>query len=123
MDYTALYREEILEHYKSPQNFGKLQAFDSSSRQTNPYCGDEIIIYIQWDKVKRRVIRDISFEGTGCAISIAAGSILTEYSKGKEREELTKFAEDDMLELLKIQVSEARKKCAMLSLAVLKDCI
>lgn len=115
-----LYREEILEHYRNPLNFGKPKIFDISSKQTNPFCGDEIEVFIQFDDDK---IHEVRFEGTGCAISIAAGSLLTEYVKGKTKKELTKFNEEDMLDLLDIGVSETRKKCALLALSVLKDCL
>lgn len=120
MDSSTIYREEILEHYRNPQNFGKLQKFNISSKQTNPFCGDEIEIYIKWDK---EAIGDIKFQGKGCAVSVAAASILLEYVKNKTKKELTKFSEKDMLNLLEIEVSETRKKCAFLALSVLKDCI
>lgn len=136
-----LYREEILEHYQSPHNFGKLEDVDSYGRQTNPLCGDDIEMYVKFDhngksagvngKHLRGVIgsftifaiKDIKFLGKGCAICIAAASMLTDFSRGKTKEELTKFTEKDMLSLLGIEISETRKKCAMLALAVLKDCI
>ena len=132
----SLYREEILEHYQNPQNFGKLKAFDKSSKQLNPFCGDEVEIFVKFsDKIKgtkkmyqadsprRCALLEIGFTGKGCAICIAATSILTEYVKGKTKKELTKFTEKDMLDLLGIEVSETRKKCALLGLAVLKDCL
>lgn len=115
-----LYREEILEHYQNPQNFRKLANFDVSSKQTNPFCGDEVEMFIKYDDQK---ITDIGFIGKGCAICIAATSILTEFAKGKTKKQLTKFTEKDMLDLLGIQVSETRRKCALLGLAVLRDCI
>ena len=125
-----LYREEILEHYKDPLNFGKPQNFSVSSKQTNPFCGDEIQIFIQFEPYSRGVIANtprrctsIGFIGNGCAISIAAASMLTEFAKGKTKKELTKFNEVDMLSLLNTEVSETRKKCALLGLAVLKDCL
>ncbi len=115
-----LYREEILEHYKDPQNFGTLKACDISSRQHNPFCGDDIEISVKYHTEK---IAEISFTGKGCALAIAAASILTEYAKGKTKKELAVFSEDDMLRLLGIEVSETRKKCALLPLVVLKDCL
>lgn len=125
-----LYREEILEHYQNPQNFGKLSKFDVSSKQTNPFCGDEIEIFIKFnlalqDDTLRGYDRilEIGFFGRGCAICIAATSILTEFAKGKTKKELTKFTEKDMLTLLGIQVSETRRKCALLGWAVLRDCL
>lgn len=128
----SLYREELLEHYRAPMNFGKPSQFDISSKQVNPFCGDEIEMYIKFDQKSlgvlskpppRCTIGDIGFEGKGCAISMAAASMLTEYAKGKTKEQLTKFGENDMLELLGIGVSETRKKCALLALFVLKDCL
>lgn len=117
---TYLYKEEIIDNYKNPQNFGALSAFDSSSKQLNPFCGDEIEMSVAYSGGK---IGDIRFQGHGCAISIAAGSILTEYAKGKSKRELTKFSSKDMLSLLNIDISETRKKCALLAWAVLQDCL
>lgn len=126
----TLYKEEILEHYKDPQNFGKLEKFDANSKQLNPFCGDEIEIYVKFGKTAgvignhpEGVIEDISFQGVGCAISIASASLLTEYTKGKTKKELTKFSEGDMLSLLGIEVSQTRKKCALLALYTLRDCL
>ncbi len=119
MDTQTLYREELLEHYRNPQNFGKLSDFDISSKQSNPFCGDDVEIFVQLKKYR---IKNIGFEGKGCAISMAGASMLTEFVKGKTKKELTKFSEKDMLSLLGIEVSETRKKCALLGLAVLKDC-
>lgn len=115
-----IYREEILEHYKNPLHFGKLNNFTIYSKQLNPFCGDEIEVFL---KLVKDVVKNISFRGKGCAISIAAMSMFTEYSKGKTKKELTKFSEKDMLELLGIEVSKTRKKCALLGWAVLKDCL
>lgn len=123
---NSLYREEILEHYYSPLNFGSLKKFDSYSKQLNPFCGDEIEIFVKFDTEYPggiRGIRRIRFVGKGCAISIAAASILTEFVKGKSKEELTKFSEKDMLSLLGIEVSETRRKCALLAFFVLRDCL
>src|SRR5258708_3570861 len=120
-----LYREEMLDHYKNPLNFGKLETYSISSKQKNPFCGDEVEMFIKWDKGKKENIRveKISFRGTGCAICIASASLLTEHVKGKTKKELTKFSEVDMLRLLGAHISETRKKCALLSLFTLKDCL
>ncbi len=115
-----LYKEEILEHYRDPQNFGEVTNATASSKQTNPLCGDDIAISLKSSGEK---IEDIRFQGKGCAISIAAASLLTEYVKGKELTQLTKFSENDMLQLLGVEISETRKKCALLAYAVLHDCI
>ena len=115
-----MYREEILEHYKNPQNFGKLKKYTASSRQLNPFCGDEIEIFIH--KHGDSIV-NIGFTGQGCAISIAGASLLTQYIKRKSVKELTTFSDENMLSLLDIEISETRKKCALLSLRVLKECI
>lgn len=129
----TLYKEEILEHYKSPLNFGSLKKYNVSSRQLNPFCGDEIEIFIKFGPLARfasrrassgeKKIREVSFTGVGCAISIASASLLTEYIKGKNKKTLQKFTEKDMMKLLDIEVSETRKKCALLAWAVMKDCL
>ncbi len=127
-----LYREEILDHWRYPRNFGKLVKFDKSSKQFNPFCGDEIEIFIKFSPPTRFArsgqksllkIKNISFFGKGCAISMAASSILTEYVKGKTEKQLTKFSEKDMLTLLGIEVSETRKKCATLALTAFRSCL
>ena len=115
-----LYREEILEHYKSPLNCGKLKAFDKKSTQLNPFCGDEISLFVRYENNN---VSDISFSGKGCALCIAASSMLTDFAKGKSKKELTKYSDQDMLDLLGIEVSETRKKCALLALFTLRDCL
>lgn len=116
----TLYKEEILEHFHDPQNFGELKDFTKKSKQLNPFCGDEIEMFVV---VEEETIKNISFVGKGCAISIASASILTEYVKEKTIEEINNFSDDDMISLLEIAISDTRKKCALLSLAVLKDCL
>jgi nitrogen fixation NifU-like protein len=117
---TYLYKEEIIEHYKDPQNFGKPESFDISSKQLNPFCGDEIELFLSFSE---QVVSGIYFQGHGCAISVAAASMMTEYAKGKRKEILTKFTQSDMLSLLGIEISETRKKCALLGWSVLQDCL
>lgn len=119
-DSSNLYREEILENFRHPQNFGTLSFFDKKSKQHNPLCGDEIEIFIKFDDNQ---VYDISFIGKGCAISISSASILTEYVKDKETKHVKKITDDEMIQILGIEVSDARKKCALLSLYVLRDCL
>lgn len=115
-----LYKEEIIEHYKNPQNFGVLASYDASSKQLNPFCGDELELFVRFDG---EIVSEIGFQGHGCAISMAAMSMLSEYVKNKTKTELTKFSQEDMLKLLAIDISGTRKKCALLGLAVLQDCL
>lgn len=114
-----LYRDQILEHYKRPHNFGRLESFDLDYEDTNPFCGDEQHIYIKLDEEGR--VSAVSFEGQGCAISTAATSLLTDELVGKTREELLRLPRDFVLELLGIEISATRMKCAMLGLKVIKS--
>jgi nitrogen fixation NifU-like protein len=114
-----LYRENILDHYKRPRNFGRPEAFDLEFEDTNPFCGDEQHVYIALDDEGR--VSEVGFEGKGCAISTAATSMLTEELAGKTREELLRLDKDEVLELLGIDISATRMKCAMLGLKVVKS--
>src|SRR5918998_119424 len=104
-----LYREQILEHYKRPRNFGRLEEFDLEFEDTNPFCGDEQHVFLKLDSNGR--VAEVSFEGKGCAISTAATSMLTEELAGRTREELLGLPKDFVLELLGIQISATRMKC------------
>jgi len=111
------YREYILDHYKNPRNFGRLENPDISHEEDNPLCGD--VIGMEF-RVKDGVIEDVRFHGRGCAISQAAASLLTERLKGLTLEDAKKINKEDVLGELGIQISPARIKCALLSLKVLK---
>lgn len=117
----TLYREEILEHFRSPQHFGKPKNYTISAKQTNPFCGDEIEMYVNIGR--KEIVEDIGFVGKGCAICIASTSILTEHIMGKSLTDLTKLSDASMLDLLAVEVSDTRKKCALLGAAVLRDCL
>ncbi|HET7445036.1 MAG TPA: iron-sulfur cluster assembly scaffold protein [Solirubrobacterales bacterium] len=114
-----LYRDQILEHYKRPHNFGALDSPDLEYEDTNPFCGDEQHVTIQLDENDR--VAAIAFEGKGCAISTAATSLLTDELVGKSREELLLLPKDFVLELLGIEISATRMKCAMLGLKIVKS--
>ena len=82
MDIKELYQEIILDHGKNPRNKNKCEGFNKNAKGHNPLCGDKIHVYLKIDKAKN--VEDISFEGEGCAISIASASIMTQIIKGKE---------------------------------------
>ena len=81
MDLKELYKDIILEHGKSPRNFGKCEKFTHQAQGHNPLCGDQVQIYLKLNEEKK--VKDLTFEGSGCAISIASTSIMTELVKGK----------------------------------------
>ncbi len=114
-----LYREQILEHYKRPQNFGTLDEHDLEFYDTNPLCGDELRVQIKLDEQGR--VADLRFDGHGCAISRAAASLVSEEIKGLSVDELLELDRGIVLDLLGIDISATRMKCAMLSLKVLKS--
>lgn len=111
------YREFILDHFRNPRNYGRLEGADISHEEHNPLCGDVVGMDF---KVDDGTIADVRFHGRGCAISQASASLLTERLKGLSLEEARGISRDDVLEELGIQISPARLKCALLPLKVLK---
>ena len=114
-----LYREQILDHYKRPHNFGRLEEYDLAFEDTNPFCGDEQRVTIKLDADDR--VAEVAFEGKGCAISTAATSLLTDELEGKSREELLRLPKEYVLDLLGIEISATRMKCALLGLKIIKS--
>jgi nitrogen fixation protein NifU and related proteins len=115
----ALYREEILEHYKRPHNWGELEDPDLEFEDTNPLCGDELRVTIRVDEDE--CVADVRFSGHGCAISQAAASMVSDEIKGMPVRDLLSLDRSFILELLGIEISATRMKCALLSLKVLKS--
>lgn len=85
MDLKDLYRDVIVDHNRNPRNFGKLEPADARAEGHNPLCGDELSLYVALDGER---VREVKFEGKGCAISMASASLLTEAVKGKSRGEV-----------------------------------
>ena len=92
MDLKELYQDIILEHGKSPRNFGKCKKYTHEAKGNNPLCGDQVQVFLKLNNEKK--VEDISFEGKGCAISIASTSIMTELVKGKNIETAKKIVVD-----------------------------
>ena len=107
-----LYRDYILEHYRKPHNFGVIEQPSATYEGANPLCGDRITMQLG---VKDGVVEEIGFTGRGCAISQASASLLTDEVKGKPVEAVAGIEATDVLDLLGIDISPARLKCAMLS--------
>ena len=127
-DLKDLYQEVIVDHNRSPRNFGKVPGANKTLEGFNPLCGDKLTLYLKTDGV---VIEDISFDGSGCAISVASASLMTEAMKGKTLEEAEKLfnvfhnlvttdEEADieklgkLAELAGVKAYPARVKCASL---------
>ena len=114
-----LYRDQILEHYKRPRNFGRLDDFDLEFEDNNPFCGDEQHVFIKLGDDGK--VAEISFEGQGCAISTAATSLLTDELEGMGPAEILALPKEYVLELLGIDISATRMKCALLGLKIVKS--
>ncbi len=112
-----LYRDNIIDHYQNPRNYGTLDQPDISYEDSNPVCGDEIRIDLKIDQ--GRVV-DARFHGHGCSISQASASMLTEEIIGKTLDEVKRIDKQYLLDLLGIPLGPVRLKCALLSLKVLK---
>lgn len=113
-----LYRENILDHFKHPRNFGKLEDAHATASDNLLSCGDEIKMQIKIDS-HNQTIKDIKFQGTGCAISMATASMLTEKVKGETISRLQSWTGNDIFEMLGVTLTPTRVKCAVLSLEVL----
>ena len=98
MDLKELYQEIILDHGKNPRNLRKTTNFNKDAKGHNPLCGDKVHVYLKLDEDKK--VQDISFEGQGCAISMASASIMTDLVKGKEEHEVKEIVKD-FLEMIK----------------------
>ena len=114
-----LYRENILEHYKQPRNWGTLEAPDLEFEDNNPLCGDELKVMLKVGDDGK--VQDIRFDGHGCAISQASASMASDEIVGMPVDELLKLDKSFILDLLGIEISATRMKCALLSLKVLKS--
>ena len=114
-----IYKENILDHYKHPHNKGEIK-HNSSFREINPTCGDEITVFLD---VKDNKIQNVSFTGFGCAISQAGISMLTDKIIGMNTKDVKKLTSEDVYKLLGIPISVSRIKCALLSLKTVQNAI
>ena len=115
-----LYRDEILEHYRNPHNFGTLAEPDVTYEGANPLCGDRMTLSLKFADGN---VAEVAFTGRGCAISQASASMLTDEIKGKSLAEVATTGRQDVLDNLGIEISPARMKCAMLSLETLRSAV
>ena len=115
---SSIYSEIILDYYRYPRNKGTLSHAQIHARDSNPLCGDVVEMQMALDE--KNSVKDVKFNGQGCAISQASASMLTELVKGKSLDEVRKISKEDILSLIGGQLTAVRLKCALLSLKVLK---
>jgi nitrogen fixation NifU-like protein len=117
---SSMYREHILELYKSPSNFGILENATSEATAYNSICGDEITVQLL---IKNKKISNVKFSGSGCVLSMVASSLLTEKIKGMKLESVMKLEKKDILKLLKIPIISSRIKCVLLPIQATKKAL
>jgi nitrogen fixation NifU-like protein len=117
---SDMYRQQILDHYKNPRNYGELDDADFSHVGENPSCGDTIRMDVRLED-DGDTIDYAAFSGDGCAISQAAASLLTEQLPGTTLSELDEMDRDDVVEMLGVDISPMRIKCAVLAEKVAQD--
>ncbi|MBI5037700.1 MAG: iron-sulfur cluster assembly scaffold protein [Candidatus Kerfeldbacteria bacterium] len=115
-----MYREIIIDHSKNPRNFGTLDKPDGTASAENPSCGDNVDLQYHVD-AKKKVLTDIKFTGTGCSLTKAGASVLTEQVKGKSLKDIAGYTDDAFIADLGVPVTPARKKCALLALRTLRE--
>ena len=113
----ALYSDILLDHFRHPRNYGDLIAPDISYEDLNPLCGDRIRIEV---RLNDSIVEEARFKGDGCAISLAAASLLTELIRGVPIDELSKFSDDRLIAALESDIKPARIACALLPLEALR---
>lgn len=115
-----LLAEILLDHYKNPHNYGKIDNASSELTEANPVCGDTVHLSLL---IEGDTIKDAKFVGRGCSISQASASMLTDEVKGKKLQEVLDMKEEQLLSLIGIPLGPARERCALLSLNTLKKTV
>ncbi len=118
----SYYRENILDHFKNPRNFGRLNKPTAGFKFFNSACGDVISMEVKTGTKpsNSKTIADIKFQGEGCAVSMASASLLTDFVKGKKVQDILSLTTEDVLKLLGITLTPSRLKCALLPLETLQ---
>jgi len=111
-----IYRENIIDHFKNPRNYGEIVEAEIKHSELNSVCGDMIRLFV---KLKEGKVEDVKFKGNGCAISMAATSMMTEILKEKTLDEIKNLKKEDIFEMLGIKLGIVRMKCGLLCLNTL----
>src|SRR3989344_4787601 len=111
-----IYRENIIDHFKNPRNYGEIVEAEIKHSELNSFCGDMIRLFV---KLKEGKVEDVKFKGNGCAISMAATSMMTEILKEKTLDEVKNIKKEDIFEMLGIKLGVVRIKCGLLCLNAL----
>ncbi|MXR51475.1 FeS assembly protein SufA [Halovenus sp. WSH3] len=117
---SDMYRQQILDHYKNPRNYGEIEEPTFTHVGENPMCGDTIEMDVVLDD-DESTIEGVAFRGDGCAISQAAASMLSEELQGMETDVLEEMDRDDIIDMLGVDISPMRVKCAVLAEKVAQD--
>ena len=117
---SDMYRQQILDHYKYPRNYGTLDNPTFTHTGENTSCGDEYTFDIKLDDQENTILA-IAFRGEGCAISKASASMLSEVAIGKTIDEIYEMDRNDIIELLGVEVTPMRIKCAVLAEKIIQD--
>jgi nitrogen fixation NifU-like protein len=117
---SDMYRQQILDHYKNPRNYGELDDADIEHVGENPMCGDTIKMFVRLAD-DEETIEYVSFVGDGCAISQASASMLSEELQGRSLESVREMDRDDIIDMLGVELSPMRIKCAVLAEKVAQD--
>ncbi|MGC8547862.1 MAG: iron-sulfur cluster assembly scaffold protein [Candidatus Micrarchaeia archaeon] len=115
-----IYAEELINNYEHPDAKGKLEKANATMHDENISCGDTITVYL---RIENNKIKDASFEGDGCIISMGVANMLIDYIKGKDVEEIEAFDKEKLFDLIKIDPGPARLHCATLSLRAVKKAL
>ena len=116
----TIYRREIMELYRSPENYGSLENPDREHTGNNASCGDEITVQLM---IRDGKIENAKFSGSGCVISIVASSMLINKIKGMKTEDVLKMDGDEMMKLFETKINPGRMKCLLLSLDVVRKAL
>lgn len=115
-----MYKEHILELYKNPLNFGIIENPTNFHQEINPLCGDKLSVSLI---VEDNIVKDIKFNGNGCAISVSSASLITDKVKNMSVKDVLNLKSEDIIKLLEIKIHPARLKCVLLSLEAIKKAL